>query len=246
MTRRSSGSGDRLTARGRRHRPASTTASSVGGQVYEALRDAVLSNRFPPGKPLRQQAIAASLGVSRVPVRSALIQLEAEGLVQLLDRRGAVVRTHSADQVKELCRIRSLLEGYAMHRSMRTMHPGRVARLRELLAEADERSTKSVVDPRAEFYRELFDAEHNPELNAILVELRLQLSRYLYGWRRPASHADDHHELVEAVARGDGQEAVRLIHKNLALVRDTILDRLSSGTTGRGLRAVPTPPDSEP
>ncbi|GMA96815.1 hypothetical protein GCM10025881_36390 [Pseudolysinimonas kribbensis] len=66
---------------------------TIGEMVYEVIRESIVSGAFAPGERLRQEAIATAIGVSRIPVRSALMQLESEGLVDFHPRRGAVVRS---------------------------------------------------------------------------------------------------------------------------------------------------------
>jgi DNA-binding GntR family transcriptional regulator len=215
----------------------------VGTMVYEALREAVLSGAFQPGQPLRQEALAASIGVSRVPVRSALIQLEADGLIELNDRRGAVVKTHTAAQARELYEIRIVLELHALTLSMQTMTPERVARLRELSAAA-EVNRAIQVDARADFYAELFDERNNPELVQLLVQSRLKLGRYLFGWRRKHPHDHAHGALVDAVAAGDQAGALRLVRENLEGVRDGILAMIAEEEAAH--KAQPTGAGRQP
>jgi len=200
--------------------------------VYEALREALVSGAFQPGEVLRQEALAAAIGVSRVPVRSALVRLAADGLVELNDRRGAVVRTHSAAQARQLYDIRVVLETYALRLSMRTMTPERIARLREL-AERSDATRGEQVDAHAAFYAEFFDAASNAELVKLLEEIRLKLGRYLFAWRREHPHAFAHQAVIDAVALGDEEEAVRLLRANLEQVRDGIVEMIEREQSGR-------------
>src|SRR3712207_1936150 len=91
--------------------PASSIATNSSSAVLHLLRQALDHGRWSPGAPLRQEEIAAELGVSRVPVREAFFQLQAEGLVQVVPNRGVYVRTVSAENLRELFRLRRLLEG---------------------------------------------------------------------------------------------------------------------------------------
>ena len=74
----------------------STLSRTVAERVTDALRARILAGGYPPGAPLRQDAVAAELGVSRIPLREALNHLQAEGLVQGIAHRGFVVRKASA------------------------------------------------------------------------------------------------------------------------------------------------------
>ncbi len=82
--------------------------------MREALRAAISSGELAPGLQLRQDELAARFGTSRIPVREALRQLEAEGFVTFLPNRGAVVSDLSIDEVIELLEIRIALECHAL------------------------------------------------------------------------------------------------------------------------------------
>src|ERR1044071_5104736 len=84
---------------------------SLKSSVYEALRRRILDNVWPPGHQALEQAIALELGVSRTPVREALIRLEREGLVQVIPRHGMRVLPMSAADMREIYEVLSALEG---------------------------------------------------------------------------------------------------------------------------------------
>jgi DNA-binding GntR family transcriptional regulator len=83
---------------------------TLASAVVDRLREQILSNAYPAGTQLRQDALAASFGVSRIPVREALFQLEAEGLVQMVPHKGAVVTELSLEEVNDVFDLRVLLE----------------------------------------------------------------------------------------------------------------------------------------
>ena len=83
---------------------------TIASMTVEALRERILRGDYPEGEPLRQDALADDLGVSRIPVREALRQLEAEGLVTFSPHRGAVVSTLSLDEIDELFELRAEIE----------------------------------------------------------------------------------------------------------------------------------------
>ncbi|VEB42276.1 Carbon starvation induced regulator [Chromobacterium violaceum] len=78
--------------------------------VTESLRRRILSGEFADGQQLRQEALSNEYGVSRVPVREALRQLEAEGLIQIIDHKGALVSKLSLEDILELLEVRAMLE----------------------------------------------------------------------------------------------------------------------------------------
>ena len=86
---------------------------NASAQATELIRQAILDGRLEPGSPLKEQQLAHELGISRTPVREALLMLQAEGLIVTTPNRSAVVREHDADDLKDLYQLRALLEGYA-------------------------------------------------------------------------------------------------------------------------------------
>ncbi len=83
---------------------------TLSSAIAEQLRQGILSGAHAAGSQLRQDALAAQYGVSRIPVREALFQLEAEGLVQIAPHKGAIVSTFSLDEVDDVFDLRVLLE----------------------------------------------------------------------------------------------------------------------------------------
>lgn len=197
------------------------TNQSLREMTYRVLHQAIVSGELKPGHWLRQEAIAESLGVSRPPVKAALIQLEAEGLVTFKPRGGAVVRAVTLEQAQELFEIRIVLEPLALRRSMRAMQPERLDRLRELSKQLDSAETADAfVSLNVDFYRALYDAERNPLLVEMIEELRSRLSRYLIGWDALHGHRGGHAELVKHVARDDFRAAKAALLSHLRSVQD--------------------------
>ena len=105
-----------LEGRGRLVQNASVAAT-------ELIRQAILDGRLEPGSRLKEEELARELGISRTPVREALLMLQAEGLIETTPNRGAVVRTHDADDLIDLYQLRALLEGYAARQAPRRESP---------------------------------------------------------------------------------------------------------------------------
>jgi DNA-binding GntR family transcriptional regulator len=91
---------------------------TIAGLALEALRERILRGDYPDGEPLRQDALAEQLGVSRIPVREALRQLEAEGLVTFTPHRGAVVSALSLEEIEELFELRAEIECDLLRRAI--------------------------------------------------------------------------------------------------------------------------------
>lgn len=91
---------------------------SLASLVAERLREKILRGELREGEQLRQEAIATQLEVSRIPVREALRQLEAEGLITIVANRGAVVSALSPEEIKELFEVRAVLECYMLRQAL--------------------------------------------------------------------------------------------------------------------------------
>ena len=106
--------------------------------TVEALRERILRGDYPEGEPLRQDALADELGVSRIPVREALRQLEAEGLVTFNPHRGAVVSSLSLDEINELFELRADIECELLTRAIPRTTKEQLERATDVLDEFQE------------------------------------------------------------------------------------------------------------
>lgn len=209
---------------------------SVGAMAYDIIRDAIIDGTLPPGMKLRQETLAESIGISRLPIRSALIQLEADGLVVFHARRGAMVRALSVEEATEVYHLRTLLEKEALRLAMAEQTPERIARLRELADTADAiEEGGEFVEARTDFYAALYDAERRPLLWEMIEQLRLKLGRYVLGWRLVSTgvHHHSHGELIDVVETGDVERALHVLESHLDHVRDGVIALLQEGEEGR-------------
>ena len=197
-----------------------TGYKTIGEMVYTVLREAIVTGAFAPGEWLRQESLAEAIGVSRIPVRTALLQLEAEGMVTFHPHRGARVRTLSEAQINEIYRLRMLLERYALQLSMAKMRPERIERLRDLAQQMEEvPEGPGLVQLRSAFYREVYDAESNPLCVEMIEELRGHVGRYLLSFRVHLEQHRSHAELVDYLEQGDLSAAENWLSAHLEEVR---------------------------
>src|SRR5271168_2238460 len=113
-------------------------AVSLPEAVYRSVRDAILNGVFAPGQMLRQEEVAARLGVSRSPLREALPRLEAEGMVVLHPRRGYAVISLDPTEIAELFDLRILLEAELARHAVERRQPHDVERVRTIVAEMND------------------------------------------------------------------------------------------------------------
>jgi DNA-binding GntR family transcriptional regulator len=108
---------------------------TMAAATAEELRRRILAGVFPAGAQLRQDALAAEFGMSRIPIREALVQLEAEGLVRILPHRGAVVTELSPEEIAELFELRAQIEPALLRRSAPRLTASDYLELHAILAE---------------------------------------------------------------------------------------------------------------
>ena len=113
-------------------RPATTTPPTLRELALRYLRERITSGDLPPGSRLSDLLLAKEIGISRTPVREAIQQLAADGLVEVIPHQGAVVRTPSADELDELYEIRAILEGHAAARAASRRSDADMAELQAL------------------------------------------------------------------------------------------------------------------
>lgn len=200
---------------------------TVGEMVYAVLREAILSGALANGMKLRQESLAAMIGVSRIPVRSALIQLEADGLVVFTPRRGARVRSLTADMVEQIFDARVLVECHALRKSMANMTPERAGRLAQLATWLDDpQSGTDFRDELLDFYHQLYDGEHQLILVDIIDRLRDNIGYHLVA-QRIHDHQHTHRSLVSPVVAGNVDQAIESLLQHLDGVKQSVLAHIS-------------------
>jgi DNA-binding GntR family transcriptional regulator len=208
---------------------------TVGDMAYEVIREGILTGVLRPGERLRQDALATQIGVSRIPVRSALMKLESQGLVTFEPYRGAVVNTLTPGAAREIYEIRSVLETYALRKAMTAMTPDRLVRLEELANELNAvDNAEEFLQRRAVFYHELYDAKRQPRLVEMIDRLREEVARYSIehnlNYERPVGDRD-HTHLLGFLKANDVEGAVEWLHQHLEQVRERLLTRLAHGAS---------------
>jgi DNA-binding GntR family transcriptional regulator len=160
-------------------------------------------------------------------VRSALMQLETEGLIEFLPYRGAIVSGLTVAQMRENYEIRTILETHALRKALATMTPERLSHLEALARELNAvDSPEEFLEQRTAFYRELYDGERQPQLVALIEKLRTDAGRYWLqrnvGYvARPGER--DHLAVLEHIRSGDHEGAVRSLEEHLHLICEQLV-----------------------
>ncbi len=195
--------------------------------VEATLRTAILTGRLAGGTPLRQEDLAASFGVSRMPVREALRQLEAQALLDFVPHKGAVVTEISAGDAADIYAIRLALEPAVLERSIPHLSEADFARADDLIAEMDaEQDPGRMGELNRRFHMTLYGAAGRPKLIALTESHLASFDRYLRFQlaAKGRSHLsqDDHRGMLEAARRGDTKAAITILRRHLDTAADTI------------------------
>jgi DNA-binding GntR family transcriptional regulator len=189
--------------------------------VLETLRRAILGGVLEAGTPLVQSELSARLGVSKTPIREAIRDLAAEGLIDFDSYRSSVVHTPTLREAREIYDLRLVLEPIAVRRAVANMTDEPVAEADRLTKEM--RRTKEVgewVDLNRVFHDVLTAPANSPRLVSIIATLRnaagMQIAWSLKARRSQMESAnDDHDRIVDAYRRRDADAAVEATEHHL-------------------------------
>lgn len=189
----------------------------------DAIRQRILAGEWADGSQLRQEALSRELGMSRVPVREALRQLEAEGLVNIEDNKGAVVSQLSLPEIVELLRVRVLLECDVLLEAIPRQSSADIAEAEALLAKFEialrDKDISAWGILNAQFHMALYRAAGRDQTLAIIEQLHNRTDRYtrmqilLTGFNDRAHH--EHTRLLELCKQKDAISAAAFLRQHI-------------------------------
>jgi DNA-binding GntR family transcriptional regulator len=208
--------------------------SSTVDRVADELRRAVFEGELESGTPLREVALAESLGVSRPTVREALAVLVAEGLVTREPHRGVTVASPDPDSVRDVSRARTVLETAGVRRWPEASEEAREAvrlALRDYEEAVGEGASYQELNQRhLAIHLSLVGLTESPRLVAmaesVVAELRLALAQIDRVRRNARDQAGEHHHLLDRMESGDVEGAVAELAHHLSGAQDAIIERL--------------------
>jgi len=199
--------------------------------IADTLRDEILRGTIPAGQPLRQEDLASRFGVSRLPVRDALVRLEAQGLVEVFPNRGAFVIALSADEVREVYEMRVLLEGDMIERAVPRMTPDDWRTIDAARADAAHHANgPEWIESDWRFHRALYEPAARPRQLATIETLRGTVARYWAADTAPRKTEllADHDAIVEACRARASVAARRRLEEHLRRASELVLAQLEA------------------
>jgi DNA-binding GntR family transcriptional regulator len=204
--------------------------------VADFIASKIISGDYPGGHQIRQEAIAAELGVSRIPVREALLQLEADGLVVIRTHRGAVVSDLSADDAIDLFDARLLLEPFLVRKAMARMTDEDIANVDRALKQYEDAIPRG--DPKElsrlnwAFHTALLSPSMRPRSLAVLQTLYSSADRYLRLQIEPlkaqTKALHEHQDIFRAFRERDVATTSKLLKKHVSDAADEIVGQLKA------------------
>lgn len=208
--------------------PPRRAAQALHQSIRERLREDILAGVLPAGTQLRQAALAARFDASRIPVREALRQLEAEGLVRHQLHRGAVVVGMSTEEICELLDIRIALECHAAKLAVPNMVASDFDAMERILAEYTSADTVAEwAEHNRRFHLALSAPANNRRLRRLIEEFCLNTDRYTHVAMSAATGKDhpqaDHYRILEACRVRDAARVVALLEAHILETRRDLL-----------------------
>jgi len=207
----------------------------------ELIRNAIIEGRLEPGRRLKEEELARELGISRTPVREALLMLQAEDLVVATPNRGATVRVHDAKDLHDQYELRALLEGFATRCAAERITKEEVEVLRESCVRFDALSPdadlRGVVRENLFFHNTILAVADSERLAALVrkvIELPLVYNSYRwYSADQMGISAHYHRQIVKALADGDADRAELIMKEHLFEARDLLVARVKAIQAGQ-------------
>jgi DNA-binding GntR family transcriptional regulator len=183
-------------------------------RAYDFAKWAILNAVYPAGEVITVSALAGEIGLSRTPVREALLRLEAEGLVQVVPGRGAVVESFSPDEVEDVLEARTLVENYTAARSFeqrKSFLPDLLRVHEEMKRRRREQDTAGFTAADRRFHEIIVDGAENVVLSEIYRSLRerqtLFTSTMVRGRADRMDAAIEEHQRIIDRLEGDDEDA---------------------------------------
>ncbi len=199
--------------------------------VFKTLRQSILTGELKPGERLMEIHLAEKLGVSRTPIREAIRQLELEGLVVMLPRRGAQVAHITEKSMSDVLEVRLALDELAVKLACERITDEEIERLREACLKfeeaVDSADIRNITSADVAFHDIIFIASRNNRLMQMMNNLAEQMYRYRFeyikddsGWQ---SLITEHRMITDAIAMRDPELSARAIHVHIKNQENSII-----------------------
>lgn len=208
---------------------------SLRWKVYQSLRHDILHGRYADGEFINETAIAKELGVSRTPVREAILQLEYEGLLQTVPNRGTFVNGIFEEELRDIYEIRLKIEGLVTKRATEKITDDALKELQHILELMEFYFQKNDVEhfviQDEQFHQLIYHVSKSRTLKHILKDYHQYTERYretsVMCTGRMKAALDEHKKIYEAMERREADTAQLAMEEHVSNAYENILKKLS-------------------
>jgi DNA-binding GntR family transcriptional regulator len=212
-------------------------------KILETIRDAILKGNLKPGERVSEPELAERFGISRTPIREAFRQLESEGYLQVIPRKGAVVASLSERDIEEFYAIKIILEGFAAKMAAEKLTEKDIERLESINQRLEQIAkngdVKNFFRVHNEFHEVFIKAAGNERLYEMINQLvmkfkRLRLASLSQPGRMEIS-VEEHRNMIQAFKEHDGERADSLVRHAATIGADVLIQSMTqSGDVASG------------
>lgn len=204
---------------------------SLNEQAYQAIKEAILTFKLEPGASLVESELAKQLGMSKTPVRDALLQLEREGLVTKVLFKGTYVSEISRQNITDIFEIRAVLEGLAARLAVQNVTDEDLRRAASIVDAHDATLREGNPDKtqqwNKEFHELIIGLSGNNQLKVFLANLDDRLRRFrtlsIYQRGQSEKSAEEHRKVLQALQKRDPDQAERMMRAHLRSVLNDLI-----------------------
>lgn len=205
-------------------------------KIVETVRSAIVNGQIPAGTRVAEPELADRFGISRTPIREAFRQLESEGFIMVIPRKGAVVSSLSEKDISDFYDLKTVLEGYAARCAAETLTDKDITKMemvnRQMQAAATKKDLRRVLTLHNEFHDIFLKSCGNEKLHSIVQNLVSQFQRFrliLAIRGKMDGSIKQHEEIIDAFRKKDSGLAESLVMKNAQYGKKILLRELAKG-----------------
>ncbi|MEA1964291.1 MAG: GntR family transcriptional regulator [Candidatus Aerophobetes bacterium] len=210
--------------------------STIASAVSRYLEDAILKGKIKSGTRLIERELAEKFKVSRLPIREAIRELQAAGLVKIISRKGAVVSQISLKEIKEIYAVKCLIESFAAGEAAKRVTKGEIKELKMLIdkmsSQIKKNNSHKYTEIAEKFHYIINKASGNSKLYEIYKRLNNQVLwhkiNYLSSPGRVERSFEGHKKILEALINKDTKQAESLMKKHIKDSEKALLERLGA------------------
>lgn len=199
--------------------------------AYEELRDSILTGHLKAGEVYNEMALSKELGISRTPVREALLELAGQGIVTFLPRKGVMVKYYTRRDVEEIFEVRAFIELAAVEKIARMQPLPDLSKMEKVLKRQKQSLNKkdypAFLEADRDLHSGLVDLIGNQRLSSILRNIRdmiqIMANEAITKIGRTEEVISEHEEVIRLVKQGEAVAARRAMERHLELSREAVL-----------------------